>query len=274
MNWIESIGEAIAYIETHLTDELSPDGIAERVFISPAYFQKVFALLCGFTVAEYIRNRRLAEAGNDLLTTDVRVIDLALKYGYDSPDSFTKAFTRFHGASPTAVRKNGRTIKAFEPLKIQFLLKGGYIMDYRLEKIDAFRVTAKVEVTEDEERITYRNNDSLSEIQTFCWSSYLYEMLCQKEMDGKTRYTVYMADSEEGTDGFETYDIPEMTWAVFRCEGTSRDDARERTWKKLCDEWLPQTRYEIRKTPWGHVNVNYTTNEDFGEIWVPIQAKE
>ncbi len=273
MNWIESIGEAILYIEGHLTDELSVDEIATQVFVSSAYFQKAFAMLCGFTVGEYIRNRRLAEAGNDLLIGDEKIIDLALKYGYDSPDSFTKAFTRFHGSSPSAVRKNGRTIKSFEPLKIQFLLKGGYIMDYRLEKLDAFPVTAKVEITENERRITYRADEHLSEIQTFCWSAYLYGMLCQKETDEATRYTVYVADADEGMEGFETYEIPATTWAVFRCEGTSREDARERTWKKLCDEWLPQTKYEIVTTPWGRVNVNYTTNEDFGEIWVPICVK-
>ena len=84
MNWIEGIGEAINYIEANLTGEL--------------------------TVGEYIRRRRLAQAGSELLTTDDKVIDLALRYGYDSADSFTKAFSRFHGATPTAVRKNGRPI--------------------------------------------------------------------------------------------------------------------------------------------------------------------
>ena len=91
-------------------------------------------MLCGFTVAEYIRNRRLALAGNEIIGTDHPVIDIALKYGYDSPDSFTKAFTRFHGSTPTAVRKDNVMLKSFAPLKIKVHLEGGYLMDYRIEK--------------------------------------------------------------------------------------------------------------------------------------------
>ena len=106
MKWIEGIGKAIDYIEANLTEELMIGEIAKKACVSSYYFQKSFALLCGFTVGEYIRRRRLALAGSDLLTTDDKVVDLALKYGYGSADSFTKAFTRFHGATPTAVRKS------------------------------------------------------------------------------------------------------------------------------------------------------------------------
>lgn len=93
MEWMAVIGDSIQYIEEHITEDLSPKSIAKSMNLSPFYFQKGFAMLCGFTVSEYIRNRRLALAGNDLLVTDEKVIDIALKYGYDSPDSFTKAFT-------------------------------------------------------------------------------------------------------------------------------------------------------------------------------------
>jgi AraC-like DNA-binding protein len=94
---MEGVGAAIQYIEDHITDELTADMIANHVNISSFYFQKGFAMLCGFTISEYIRNRRLALAANDLATGDGRIIDIAMKYGYDSPDSFTKAFSRFHG---------------------------------------------------------------------------------------------------------------------------------------------------------------------------------
>jgi len=130
MNWIESMSEAIKYIENNLENDLKIEDVAAKAFISPFYFQRAFSLLCGFTVGEYIRNRRLASAGNELLTTDEKIITIAMKYGYDSPDSFTKAFTRFHGSTPTAVRNNGKTIKTFAPLKLKFLLEGGYILNY------------------------------------------------------------------------------------------------------------------------------------------------
>lgn len=119
MDWMEAIGSAIQYVEDHMTDELTVDMIADHVNISSFYFQKGFALLCGFSISEYIRNRRLALAGNDLATGDERIIDIAMKYGYDSPDSFARAFSRFHGVTPTAARKDKVMLKSFAPLKVK-----------------------------------------------------------------------------------------------------------------------------------------------------------
>ena len=142
MEWMKRIGDSIQYIENHLLDDISVEDIAEHIGISSFYYQKGFSMLCGFTVAEYIRNRRLALAGNEIIGTDHPVIDIALKYGYDSPDSFTKAFTRFHGSTPTAVRKDNVMLKSFAPLKIKVHLEGGYLMDYRIEKKGEFTVIA------------------------------------------------------------------------------------------------------------------------------------
>ncbi|WP_312654255.1 AraC family transcriptional regulator, partial [Aminipila sp.] len=140
MGWIECIGEAISYIEENITEELTIEEIATQALVSPFYFQKGFAMLCGFTVGEYIRQRRLTLAGSELVSTDEKIIDIAVKYGYNSPDSFTKAFTRFHGVTPTAVRKDGAMIKSFGTLKIKFSLEGGYIMDYKIVEKDSFTV--------------------------------------------------------------------------------------------------------------------------------------
>ena len=118
MEWMAIIGSSIQYIEDHITEDITVNNIAKSVGVSSFYFQKGFAMLCGFTVSEYIRNRKLALAGNDLLVTDEKIIDIAVKYGYDSPDSFTRAFTRFHGVTPTSVRKDEVLLKSFAPLKI------------------------------------------------------------------------------------------------------------------------------------------------------------
>lgn len=130
MEWSESISEAINYIESHITEELTIADIAKQAIISPYYFQKGFSMLCGFTVGEYIKRRRLTLAGSEIVSTDRKIIDIALEYGYDSPDSFTKAFLRFHGATPTAIRKGEAMIKSFAPLKIKLILTGGYTMDW------------------------------------------------------------------------------------------------------------------------------------------------
>ena len=132
MDWVESIHTAIQYMEDHLREELTIRDIAQQAALSPFYFQKGFAMLCGMTVGDYIRQRRLSVAGLEILTTDRKIIDIALEAGYDSPDSFTRAFTRFHGVTPTALRKSGGAVRSFAPLKIKVTLEGGQDMDCKI----------------------------------------------------------------------------------------------------------------------------------------------
>lgn len=139
MNWTESIMKAINYIEENLTNDITMNDITKETYISPYYFQKCFKVICGYTINEYIKNRRLTLAGQELINTNNKIIDLALKYGYDSPDSFTKAFTRFHGCTPTKVR-NGAKIKEFVPLKVNITLKGGCTMEYKIVEKESFKV--------------------------------------------------------------------------------------------------------------------------------------
>ena len=140
MRQVECVGEAISYIEDNITDELSIKKIAKQALVSPLYFPKGFTMLCGFTVGEYIRERRLTLAGSELVSADKKIIDIAFEYGYDSPDSFTKAFTHFYGVTPTAVRKDKAMIKSFTSLKIKFALESNYVMDYRIVEKDSLTI--------------------------------------------------------------------------------------------------------------------------------------
>ncbi len=108
MDWITGLQKAIDYIEDNLTERLDYDAIAGNAFVSGFHFQRMFSVMCGYTLGEYIRSRRLSLAGSELSSGDNKVIDVALKYGYDSPDSFAKAFARFHGVTPSAARAPGR----------------------------------------------------------------------------------------------------------------------------------------------------------------------
>lgn len=285
MYWIESMSEAIKYIEDNLEDDLKIEDIATKTLISPFYFQKAFRLLCGFTVGEYIRNRRLAAAGNDLLTTDEKIINIAMKYGYDSPDSFTKAFTRFHGSTPTAVRKNGQTIKTFAPLKLKFLLEGGYIMDYKIVEKEAFKVIGASKM--------FNGETSYKNIPAFWTQHYqsgngkyicgMYGVCIEANETGQEfEYLIaddYNAEKNLPSD-FKVFEIPNHTWAIFPCVGPM-PKALQDVNTKIFSEWLPNcTDYEIA----GGYNIEYYTdiknyekgNQDekyYSEIWIPIKKK-
>jgi AraC family transcriptional regulator len=285
VEWIEEIGEAINYIEENITEELTIENIAKRVFISPFYFQKGFAMLCGYTVGEYIRQRRLTLAGSELVSADEKIIDIALKYGYDSPDSFAKAFTRFHGVTPTAVRKDGAMLRSFAPLKIKFILEGGYLMDYKIVEKDSFTVIGASRV--------FRFETAKAEIPQFWTEHYqtgkgsivrgMYGV-CFDESAGSDEFEYLIADnygqSPEVPAGFVTKTIPKNTWAVFACRG-AMPRALQDVNRKIFSEWLPNCKdYEIAagyniemytdlsEYPKGNQDENY-----YSEIWIPVRKK-
>lgn len=142
MDWITGIQRALDFIEAQLTGEIDYEKAAKEACSSVFHFQRMFGMLCGYSLGEYIRMRRLTLAAEELMNTDKKVIDIAAKYGYDTPESFTRAFCRFHGVTPTEVRR-GANIRSFSRLSVKLILSGGNIMNYRIEKKDAFKVICK-----------------------------------------------------------------------------------------------------------------------------------
>ena len=285
MEWTNAIQSAINFMEQHITENISAEDVANHVHISSFYFQKGFRMLCGFSVIEYIRKRRLALAGGDLATTDIKIIDVAMKYGYGSPDSFTKAFTRFHGVSPTMVRKEDVMIKTFAPLKLEISLKGGYFMNYKIIDKESFTVLGV------SKEFNYEN--CKQEIPLF-WQRHYEEgngkYVCGMfginidEKMGNDSFEYLIADlydsKMEIPEGFVTRTIPAFTWAVFSCVGPM-PTALQDVSTKIFSEWLPALKeYEFAagycvemydapdKYPNGTQDENYHT-----EIWIPIQKK-
>lgn len=285
MEWIESIRSAIAYIEENLTEELKIENIAKKACLSSFYFQKGFAMLCGFTVGEYIRKRRLSLAGSDLIHSHQKIIEIALKYGFDSPDSFTKAFLRFHGVTPTAVRREGALIKSYAPLKIKFLLKGGNTMDYKIVEKEAFTVMGISKV--------FQYESAVLEVPKF-WEEFfqtgknkiicgMYGINMDQEMAGNEfEYMIATDDIETQKlpEGFTRKVIPKHTWAVFPCIGPSAKVLPEIN-QNIFTEWLPNSKnYEIA----AGYNIELYTDvanypkgiEDetyYSEIWIPVHKK-
>lgn len=277
MGWIESISDAISYIEENITYDLTIQDIANKVFISPFYFQKCFAMLCGFTVSEYIKKRRLTLAGSELVSTNEKIIDIAMKYGYDSPDSFTKAFTRFHGVTPTAVRKDGAVIKSFASLKIKFTLEGGYTMEYKIVEKAAFTVMGKSR--------TFSYDNSYSEIPKF-WQEQMnsndktvcgmYGVCLDSDNNG---FEYLIADNyipwDEVPEGYVTRTLPAGTWAVFPCRG-ALPNALQEVNTKIWKEWVPNCRdYMLTGNYSIEMYTPMTENPDdnYSEIWIPVKKK-
>ena len=278
VEWSRGIQDAIHYIEDHITEELEYTEIAKRAYVSCFHFQRIFSILCGYTLGEYIRNRRLTLAGLELISGNAKVIDVALKCCYDSPDSFTKAFTRFHGLTPSSVKNKGASLKSVAPLKIKLTLEGGNTMEYTIMEKDTITVIGTVR--------EFNTETSYAEIPKF-WSEhyqsgngkYVCGMfgICFND-DGECKTFSYMiADcfdaGKEFPEGFVTKTIPAATWAVFPCRG-AMPKALQDVNSKIWNEWLPNCREYVLA---GDYNIEMYSDGDtasadyYSEIWIPVK---
>ena len=255
------------------------------------HFQRMFSMLVGYTLGDYIRMRRLSLAADEIQRTDGKIIDIALRYGYDSPESFSRAFTRFHGITPTKARRGG-SIKSFSRLTVKLILDGGNLMDYRIEKRDSFKIICR------KKQVNKPQGDTATaDISSFwaqCSTDGTVEKLCKYARFDNLHgilgicFSGEMADSgfpygigaeyngETLTDGeFDIVEIPAHTYAVFKCKGKMPDAFKE-TYKKICTEFFPQSStyeygsgIELEVYPSADVN-----NPDYTcEIWIAVNLK-
>ncbi len=263
---------AIDYIEENLCEELEISKIASRAYLSSFYFQRVFNVTCGLTVGEYIRNRRLSLAAEDLLNSDIKVIDVALKYGYDSPDSFARAFTKFHGINPSLAKQNGANLKYFASIKLKSKLEGGKVMNYKIVEKSAFTIVGKCR--------RFKAEDAYVKVPDFWGEHYASgggEIVMGMfgaciDGDGK-EFDYLIADLylpwKEIPEGYETRTFAGGTWAVFHYQGEcpkALQDLNTQIWT----EWFPNCKeYELA----GNYNFEFYISETEGEIWVPVKKK-
>lgn len=289
MDFVCGLQKAIDYIEDNLTEPLDYNEIAGRAGFSSFYFQRIFGILCGCSLGEYIRSRRLTLAGAELYFEKSKIIDIAMKYGYESPESFTRAFVRFHGITPSEAKRSSQNLKSFSRLSVEIILKGGSVMDYKIVKKEAFKVLEKVSVQSIDDSVNKNTipdfwtqshkNGTVAALFNVCADrGFIYGICYGGDLtDKKTFEYGIAAVCDEGTEapeGFRINEIPARTWAVFECVG-AMPDAVQSTWHKICSEFFPASCYEptyemdIEAYPAGDM-----TSPDYKtEIWVPIKEK-
>ena len=299
MDWITGMQKAIDYIEANLTEEIDYEKVAAESFSSSYHFQRVFSILCGYTLGEYIRLRRLSLAGVELANGKDKVIDIALKYGYDSPDSFAKAFQKFHGITPSQARADGNTLKSFSRLSIKISLEGGSTMNYRIEEKDEMILTGYKrrfsgipgERMEQEKEMyvktrplqyilqglsgdVVKNFDIITNIDDEGYDFYIASQLNEYCRNNLNKDGVL---GEEFAKYFENITIPPCTYAVFETEKCAYPttiflDLR----RKIASEWLPNSGYQLKDAPElvvTHWFEGEKRNQRYRELWIPVEKK-
>lgn len=278
VNQLYHMNQALEYIEEHLDQKIDFKEVAKISLTSETYFKRLFSFLSGVSLAEYIRNRRLTQAAFELKGTDVKVIDVALKYGYTSPDAFTRAFQQLHGVTPTEARNLQSKLKSYPRLSFRLDIKGGEPLNYRLVEKEAFmiagyRTKAVVDLDGESEEI-HTFLESMTEEQyrqLYEISNHAFEMeplfLASDyvEVDNTNMQDFYASvPVDHAPDNFESLNIPQHIWAVFSISGdwTNIND----TWTRIYTEWFPSSQYEPAYSPEFMISNDETT-----EIWVAIK---
>lgn len=283
MNFLEQLNVSIAYMEDHMDGEIEIEEAAKLAYASKFHYQRLFHMVTGVTVAEYIRKRRLTLAAQELQQEQKKVLDVALRYGYQTPESFSKAFLKLHGITPSEAKRPGARLKAIPRMSFQIQIKGESAMKYRIEEKEAFQVMGV------ERLISTEDGQNFIQIPRF-WNE-IWETPQGKEMvknAGELGFLGICADMNEEQSEF-TYmiavekndasmeelvvrEISTQTWAVFEARGPLPQSI-QMIWERIFSEWFPSTGYEHANAPELEIYPTGDTNAQdyYCEIWIPIK---
>lgn len=282
MEWIERLNEAINYIEEHLTEEIDYERLGRIACCSSYHFQRMFTYMAGIPLSEYIRRRKMSLAAVDLQGGNMKIIDVAGKYGYSSPTAFNRAFQTVHGIAPSAVKSGGVSVKSFPPILFKITVKGVEEMNYRIETKDAFRIVGvSVPLEKDIEKNFSVIPQKWQEISTNGTLQKLVGMMDTPPMGvlgistcndtQPWRYYIAVSTSQEKGD-LEEYVVPAATWAVFPGEGTNQ--SIQELERRIVTEWLPTSGYEYGNAPDVEVYISPDPQNAKYEVWIPVVKKQ
>lgn len=287
MDWLGQLNEALNYIEAHLDEEIDMDRLAQIACCSSFHFQRMFSYMANVTLAEYIRRRRMTRAAFDLQNTKEKIVDIALKYGYDSPTAFNRAFRGVHSIAPSAARHEGVALKAYPPISFKITIRGEAEMNYRIEKREAFRIVGpKMEST-----WTPEKQEAFQQVPAF-WAEQAQKGIIPQllplmdgdpmgvlgvsvgdwQQAGRFEYYIAVASGQDAPEGMSAYEVPACTWAIFECKG-AMPAAIQQMQERIMTEWFPNSGYQYADAP---------DIEQYGEgdqssedyvcwIWVPVK---
>lgn len=285
MEWLDRLTESLDYIEEHLDGEIELEQAAQIACCSTFHFQRMFGYIAGTPLSEYIRRRRMSRAAVDL-HGGAKVLETALRYGYESPTAFSRAFASVHGIPPSAAQKPGAPLKAYNRISFTITIKGDTQMDYRMENKEAFRV---VGLREPMSKQMEENFSTIPNLWARAAETHALERLCGV-MDGSPQgvlgvsacpptgdwfYYIGVVSSlplPEELPGVCEYHVPAQTWAVFPGRG-AMPDAIQQLEKQVLTEWLPTSGYEYADGPDVEVYLDANLADAKFEVWIPVRRK-
>lgn len=282
MEWVEGLNQSMNYIEEHLTDEIDYEQLGRIAGCSTYHFQRMFTYMAGVPLAEYIRRRKMSLAAVDIQGGEEKIIDIAEKYGYQSPTAFNRAFQSIHGIAPSAVKGEGVPVKSYPPITFKIIVKGAEEMNYRIETKDAFRI---IGVSAPLDREIEKNFAVVPNL----WQKAVADGTIQKlagmmntppmgllgvsACNDEEQWKYFIAVSSTGeVDEFEEYLVPASTWAIFPGSGTNQ--SIQELEQRIVTEWLPTSGYEYANAPDIEVYLNPDPQNAQYEVWIPVMKKD
>lgn len=285
MDWITKMNLALGYIEENLDNEITNEELARIVDCSFFHFQKIFYYMANITLSEYIRRRKLTLSAFELQNTDQKVIDIAIKYGYDSPTAFTRAFQKMHHMTPTQAKSSEKMFTAYTPITFQISIKGVQKMNYAIIEKEKFRIIGM------RLRTNIADGDYYEKIEEF-WKENTMKGLLPKllelndgqpqgilgvaigdwENKGEFNYYIAVASNKPKIpEGMEALEINRSKWAMFDCVGPMPTALRNMQ-QRIITEWFPQSGYQYSNLPDIELYTDGNTLADDyqTQVWIPV----
>ncbi|MDH6367651.1 MULTISPECIES: AraC family transcriptional regulator [unclassified Breznakia] len=285
MEWIENLNASIAYIEEHITDSLHTKEIAKVANCSTYHYQRIFAYMTGISLSEYIRRRRMSLAAVDLKNTDMKIIDITLKYGYNSPTAFNRAFQSVHGIAPSLVKNEGVLVKSYPALTFQMSIQGTESLDFRIESKKAFRVIGssidlhgEFKSMDEPVKQIWEKCEKDGTIQTLIQltnrdSSNILEVMIPDTYTENWKYMLAVETDKPIHTQLDEYTVESYTWAIFSYEGKTPEEAQI-IGNRIIYEWLPTSGYEYDNGPDIAIHTYIEGKRTILEYWLPIKNKQ